>query len=61
MLRRDNEFFHKELRILNDINWIRKLAQNLDQQNKDLANDCHEFKLLQFVQNSEHENLSKFC
>ena len=57
-MNRDKEFFSKELKILKDINWIRRLAQNLDYQNKGLANECRELQLKQFVQDSEHKSLS---
>lgn len=48
------------MKILKDICWIRKLAQDLDHQNKGLAVDCFDLQMKQFVVESEHSNLSKF-
>jgi hypothetical protein len=58
-LNRDREFFGKEVKIVREINWIRRLAQKTDASNKDLAEECREIQLGQFVQTAEHKNLQK--
>ena len=54
---RDEELFRKELQLINDIEWIRQMAKQMDSLNNSLSEECRIAKLDNYIQETEHKYL----
>lgn len=56
-IKKDQEFFKKEIYLLQDIEWVRKVAEQIDEQNSSIQEKLKKLEMEIYLDNNEKKFL----